>query len=187
MFVESGLGPAIINQKELSNEDRNGIFTLTLLLGTCASLLLLLLANPIESFYRIDGVSLVARYAALSALSSGGLIYVTATINRDQHFFRIAQAGLIAEVSSLIIVVSLFQIVSPLHALASRIVVSPTINFIVLYSFSQETEFGQPKLGTKFSAIKPLLSFSLFQFGFNFINFFRIFIRIKTWFPIIWC
>jgi len=172
MFVESGIGPAIINQKELSNEDRNGIFTLTLLLGTCASLLLLLLANPIESFYRIDGVSLVARYAALSALSSGGLIYVTATLNRDQHFFRIAQAGLIAEVGSLIIVVSLFQLVSPLHALASRIVVSPTINFVVLYYFSKETEFGQPKLGTKLSAVKPLLSFSLFQFGFNFINFF---------------
>ena len=172
MFIESGLGPAIINQKELSNEDRNGIFTLTLVLGICASVLLLLLANPIESFYRIDGVSLVARYAALSAFSSGGLIYVTATLNRDQRFFRIAQAGLIAEISSLIIVVSLLQFVSPLHALASRIVAVPTINFLILYFFSKETEFGQPNLGTKFSAIKPLLSFSLFQFGFNFINFF---------------
>jgi PST family polysaccharide transporter len=172
MFIESGLGPAIVNQKELSNEDRNGIFTLTLVLGICASVLLLLLANPIESFYRIEGVSLVARYAAISALPSGALIYVTATINRDQKFFRLAQAGLIAEISSLIIVVSLSQIVSPLHSLASRIVAIPTINFLMLYFFSKETEFGQPKLGTKFSAIKPLLSFSLFQFGFNFINFF---------------
>ncbi|MEB3122932.1 MAG: oligosaccharide flippase family protein [Snowella sp.] len=172
MFVESGLGPAIINQKELSDEDRNGIFTLTLILGSCASLLLLLLANPIESFYRIEDVSLVTRYAAFSALPSGALIYVTATLNRDQHFFRIAQAGVIAEVSSLTIVVSLFQFVSPLHALASRIVAMPTINFLILYFFSKETEFGQPKLGTKFSAVKPLLSFSLFQFGFNFINFF---------------
>lgn len=172
MFIESGLGPAIINQKELSHEDRDGIFTLTLVLGSCASLLLLLLANPIESFYRIEGVSLVTRYAALSALPSGALIYVIATLNRDRNFFRIAQAGLIAELSSLTIVVSLFQFVSPLHALASRIVAIPTINFLILYFFSKETEFGQPKLGTKFSAVKPLLSFSLFQFGFNFINFF---------------
>ncbi len=172
MFIESGLGPAIINQKELSHEDRNGIFTLTLLLGFCATLLLLLLANPIESFYRIEGVSLVTKYAAISALSSGASIYVTATLNRDRHFFRIAQAGLIAEISTLIIVVSLLQIVSPLHALASRIVAIPTINFFILYYFSKGTEFGQPKLGTKLSAVKPLLAFSLFQFGFNFINFF---------------
>lgn len=172
MFIESGLGPAIINQKSLSSENRNGIFSLTILLGIIVCIILFLSADYIESFYKIEGVSIASKYAALSTIASGASIYVNATLNRDKQFFSLAQAGIISNILSLGLVLLLINIVPPIHALASKNLSIVLINFFVCYIYSKNTEFGQPKLGRKLSAVKPLLKFSLYQFGFNFINFF---------------
>jgi len=64
------------------------------------------------------------------------------------------------------------HVIDPLHALASRAVFGAVVGFMAAYYFSGATEFGRPVLGKKLSAIKPLLSFSMYQFGFNFINYF---------------
>jgi PST family polysaccharide transporter len=172
MFVESGLAPAIINQKSLSSEDRNGIFTFTIMLGTIVFLILLLSGDALEQFYKIEGVSIVTKYVAVSAIFSGASIYPTATLNRDKKFLPLAIAGIISNLISLVIVIVFVKIVPPIHALASKNVTALIINFIMTYYFSKMTELGQAKLGSKISGVKPLLRFSLYQFGFNFINFF---------------
>lgn len=172
MFVESGLGPAIINEKSLSSENRNGIFTFTIMLGSIAFLILFLSGNRLEEFYDIQGVSIVTKYVAIGAIFSGASIYPTATLNRDKKFFSLAIAGIIANIVSLIVVVVLVQVVDSIHALASKNLTTVVINFVLVYFFSDKTELGKPHLGFKIVAVKPLLKFSLYQFGFNFINFF---------------
>src|SRR5690606_11592019 len=68
--------------------------------------------------------------------------------------------------------VAMAQWTDPLHALAARGMFAAVVNFAVLYYYSGTTEFGRPKWGNRFSAIKPLWSFSAYQLGFNFINYF---------------
>jgi O-antigen/teichoic acid export membrane protein len=172
LMAEAGLGPAIINAERLGVADRNGLFGLTLLAGIALALLFSSLAPAFLLFYTLPHVDDVVPYVAISLFFSAASIVPYALLLRDQAFFRIANAGLVAELVSTSAVIGLSQLIDPLHALAAKGAFSAACLFLIIWYFSAKTEFGRPMPGMKFSAIKPLLSFSGFQFGFNFINFF---------------
>lgn len=172
LMTEAGLGPAIINVKKLDVTERNGLFGLTLVLGVTFSMIFYLLAPVFLGFYQLPRVDEVVPYVAASLFFFAASILPSAFLLRDQAFFRMANASLAAEIVSTSATVALAQWVDPLHALSAKAIFSAVTNFAMLYYPSQKTEFGRPAWGSKFSAIKPLLSFSGYQFGFNFINYF---------------
>ncbi|MGH8437370.1 MAG: oligosaccharide flippase family protein [Pseudomonas sp.] len=172
LMAEAGLGPAIINLEKLDTIDRDGLFGLALVVGIILGAIFYLSAPIFQAFYKLPRVDEVVPYIAVALLFFAAAIAPSAFLLRDQAFFRIANAGLAAELVSTSVSVALLQWVDPLHALAAKATFSAASNFSVLYYFSRNTEFGRPRWGTKFSAIKPLLTFSTYQFGFNFINYF---------------
>jgi PST family polysaccharide transporter len=172
LLAEAGLGPAIINLKMMDPTDRNGIFGLTLVAGFGLGILFYLFKSLFLTFYELPRIDEVVPYVAVALVFSSAAIVPNAILLRNQAFFRLANADLVAEVISTIASVVLLQIIEPLHALAAKASFSAAVNFSALYYFSKNTDLGLPRWGTKFTAIKPLLSFSLYQFGFNFINFF---------------
>jgi PST family polysaccharide transporter len=172
LMAEAGLGPAIINLDTLKPYDRNGLFGLTLVIGLILALLFAALAQAFLMFYGLPRVDEVVPYIAVALFFFAGSIVPNALLLREQAFFRIANAGLTAEVVSTVVAILLSQIIDPLHALAAKGAFSAASTFCVVWYFSGNTEFGRPRPGSKFSAIKPLLGFSGYQFGFNFINYF---------------
>lgn len=172
LMAEAGLGPAIINVERLDVADRDGLFGLTLFAGTALALLFASLGPVFLLFYAMPRVNEVVPYIAISLFFFTASIVPNALLLRDQAFFRIANAGLAGEVISTSAVIGLSQLVDPLNALAAKGGFSAGSQFFILWYFSATTEFGRPVPGMKFSAIKPLLGFSGYQFGFNFINFF---------------
>lgn len=172
LMAEAGLGPAIINLNHLALDDRNGLFGLTLVVGLLLAALFAALAPVFLAFYQMPRVDEVVPYIALSVLFFAASIVPNALLLREQAFFRIANSGLAAEVVSTAATITLTQFIDPLHALAAKGAFSAATLFFVLWFFSAKTEFGRPMPGRKFSAIKPLLGFSGYQFGFNFINYF---------------
>ena len=171
-MAEAGLAPAIINLVKLEPEDRNGLFGLTLVVGLSLGFIFFLLAPLFLAFYKLPRVDEVVPYIAVALFFSAAAIVPSALLLRGQAFFRFANAGFAAEVVSTSASVLLLQWVDPLHALACKAAFTAATNFLVLYYYSQNTEFGRPRWGTKFRAIKPLFSFSAYQFGFNLINYF---------------
>ncbi len=172
LMAEAGLGPAIINLEKLDTIDRNGLFGLTLTGGAILGVMFYFMAPLFLAFYQLPRVDEVVPYVAVALIFFAAAILPSAFLLRDQAFFRIANAGLAAEVVSTTAAILLAQWTDPLHALAAKATFSAITNFAGLYYFSLTTEFGRPVFGVKFSAIKPLLSFSAYQFGFNFINYF---------------
>lgn len=172
LISEAGLGPAVVNINELKPEDRNGIFTLTILIGVIMSLLFFGLSPVFTNFYGLPRLNEVIPYVAISLFFSAAAILPNAFLMRQQAFYRMAIAGIFSQLASLLSAVILVKLIDPLHALASRAAFSSAVMFVIVYYFSTETDFGRPSLGKKLSAIKQLLSFSLYQFGFNFINYF---------------
>ena len=172
MMAEAGLGPAIINLRKLEAADRNGLFGLTLVVGFCLSVVFYLSAPLFLAFYNLPRIDEVVPYIAVSLLFSSASIVPSALLLRGQAFFRLANAGFAAVVVSTIASVLLMQWLDPLHALAAKSAFNAATNFLFIYYFSNNTEFGRPKWGSKFLAIKPLFSFSAYQFGFNLINYF---------------
>jgi O-antigen/teichoic acid export membrane protein len=172
LISEAGLGPAIINLDHLAPADRNGLFGLTLTVGVVFSILFAALGPVISNFYTIQHVEVVVPYIAVSLLFFAASIVPNALLLRQQAFFLIAKAGLVSEIVSTTATIALHYYIDPLHALASKTSVSAATYFLLTWYFSNSTEFGRPAPGAKFSAIGPLLNFSAYQFGFNFINFF---------------
>lgn len=172
LMAEAGLGPAIINLDTLSAEDRNGLFGLTLTIGIVLGVFFATLAPVFLQFYQLARVDEVVPYIAISLFFFAGSILPNAFLLREQAFFRIANVGFAAELVSTAACIGLAQLIDPLHALAAKSALSALTMFSMAWYFSGKTEFGRPVPGRKFIAIKPLLGFSGYQFGFNFINYF---------------
>lgn len=172
LMTEAGLGPAIINLKALTPQDRDGLYGLTLVTGVVMAIVFLASAPLLQAFYGLPRVSEVVPYVAVSLLFYAAAIVPTAFLLREQAFYRIANAGVAAEVVSTLLSLLLLRLIDPLHALAAKSVFSAATSFAVTYKFSGKTGFGRPRWGTRFSAIRPLLAFSSYQFGFNVLNYF---------------
>jgi len=172
LMAEAGLGPAIINRDNLTPSERDGIFGLTLMMGLLLGLTFYMLASVFESFYGISGISTVVPFVAIALFFFTASIVPNAVLVRQQSFYRVAVAGLVAEVVSTASVIILSFKVEPLIALAAKGAISAAIVTIAVWIQSANTEVGRPIPSKNFTAIKPLLSFSGYQFGFNFINYF---------------
>lgn len=172
LMAEAGLGPAIINLDRLVPEDRDGLFGLTITMGLLLAVLFAAASPVFLLFYQLPRVDEVVPYIAVSLLFFAASIVPNALLLRDQAFFRIANAGLSAELVSTAAVIALSFLIDPLHALAAKGPFSAATLFFVTWYFSKNSELGRPRPGKHFAAIKPLLGFSSYQFGFNFINYF---------------
>lgn len=172
MLSEAGLGPAVINLESLDKINRNGIFGLTVCVGVVVGLLFYVCSPVFFLIYKTDESLRVIPYVAASLVCYSSAILPMAFLLREQSFGRIAVIGAASEVISTISTVALLQITEPIHALASKSFISAATNFSLSYYFSGNSQFGRPALGWRFAAIKPLLSFSANQFGFNLANFF---------------
>lgn len=173
LLSEAGLGPALINTQGLSSAERNGIFSLTLLSGLVLAGTFIALARPLQAFYGIEGVAQVVPFFAAAVFFFAAAIVPIAALMRDQRFLAWALVGFVAEVTSTVGSVALWAAaIDPLHALASKYLILAGTNFVGSWLISRGTEFGQPWPGMRLAAIRPILSFSLHQFGFNFINYF---------------
>jgi len=172
LMAEAGLGPAIINLDKLALEDRNGLFGLTLTGGIILAIVFSTLGPAFLMFYGLPRVDEVVPYIAVSLLFFAASIVPNALLLREQSFFRIANAGVVGEVVATGVTIGLAQLIDPLHALAAKGMAMAATQFFIKWYFTENTAFGRPIPGRKFSAIKPLLAFSGYQFGFNFINYF---------------
>ena len=172
VLAEVGLAPAIINLNNLVPEDRNGLFGLTIMVGVALATIFTFTGPIFSMFYGLPRISEVVPYISASLLFFAASILPNALLLREQAFFHMAIVGLAAEMLSTGVSICLAQLIDPLHALASKGLISAATLFCVCWYFSGNTEFGRPVPGRKFSAIKPLLGFSGYQFGFNFINYF---------------
>jgi O-antigen/teichoic acid export membrane protein len=172
LLAEAGLGPALINQGELTPNDRNGLFGLTIIIGCLLTVMFFTLSRSLVLFYEMPRITEVVPYVAFSLFFYAVSIVPNALLLREQFFYRIANANLVAEVTSTISSIILLTLVDPIHALAAKIAISAVTSFLLIWHFSSQTKVGRPNPGRKLSAIRPMLAFSGYQFGFSFVSYF---------------
>ncbi|WP_439840030.1 lipopolysaccharide biosynthesis protein [Aeromonas caviae] len=172
MLAEIGLGPALINQRQLSEKDRNGLFSLTWLIGIGIAIVFYIVTYGLNNFYGRDDYHLLGLPICVSILFSAANTLPMAFLQREKRFITLARSDVLAELPALIIVWWVLESGSPLYALAVRPLVVAIAKFVLNYIACAKTEFSRPMFGYHLAAIKPLLGFSGYQFAFNFINYF---------------
>ncbi len=173
MLAEIGLGPALINQQQLSAKDRDGLFSLTWLIGFVIAILFYLGTYWLNDFYGRNDYQWLGLPICISILFNAASTLPMAFLQREKRFIVIARTEILAELLTLLIVwIWLYITNESLYALAIRPLGAALFRFSFKYLACSKVEFGRPHFGNRFSAIKPLLGFSGYQFGFNFINYF---------------
>ena len=174
MIAESGLGPAIINTRDMANRERDGVFTVTLVLGLLFAWALWAAGPAIAAFYGEDQVVKATPPLAIALFLSGASIVPLAIMNRSRKFIRLGIIDASAEIVGVIAAAAMLLTASldPIIALSMRFPIRAGVKWIGLICSSASTDLGRPKPGRDIHAVLPLLSFATYQLGFSFVNFF---------------
>lgn len=172
LLSEVGIAPAFINKKVHKKDETDGIFTVTGLIGLAICLLFIFLAPAIADFYNDELYIYIVIPSALAVVFSGFSVIPTASLQLDCRFITIARCEVKSEIISLVLSLALMNFIDPVIALSLKFTLFSFFKFLFLWFSSKKTSIGSAGLSTNFKAIKPLMNFSMYQFGFNFVNYF---------------
>lgn len=168
MIVEAGMGPAIIQNKELNSKEIGILFNYSVLIAIVMAILFGIFGNALVFFYNNSIYIKLAWLMAISIFFNGLNVVPTAILNREKRFRIINFNQVIANALSGLVGILLAIKGFGVYALILSTIVLATVSFIL--------NFFRAKLDlvTKFdrSVLKKILGFSSYQFSFNFINYF---------------
>lgn len=171
MLADIGIGPAIINEEDFGHDKRDGVFSVTALTGVVLATVFFIFSYGLNAFYNYEYQNIAFIVCVAILFNSLSILPITA-LNKDTKFIHIAIVDVLGEFIALIIVYYLYVNGAGVLALAARTAVIAISKFILVWFISFKTVLGRPKFGAELRHIKTILSFSLYQFGFNFINYF---------------
>jgi teichuronic acid exporter len=168
LLSQAGLGPAIVQKKDLSDEHLSTLFYTSIIIGVVFSILFILISPWLSAFYNDERLISLGYFLSLSIFFSTTRTIPEAILQKKLNFFKI---GIIAISSSLISgVIGIYLAYSGygVYALVYQNIISSIIHFFAAYFVCNL------KLTVVFKkeAVKKVYSYSLNQLGFNFINYF---------------
>lgn len=163
-----GLGPAIIQRKDLSSSDIRSIFSFSLIVAIVLSLAFFLSAGWISNFYDEPVLIPIVRILSLSILFNVLRIVPGSLIAKNLEFKKIGVINVSVQLISGIVAIVLAYHDFSYYALVYKSVLDGIILFIIFFVLSPV----KPVFPIQRLAINKIASFSAYQFGFNFINYF---------------
>ena len=168
MLVDIGIGPAVVQFKNLTRYHLDSLFTLNLCIGIFLSAILFLSSTLIAEYYKDITLERVCQMMSLVVIFNSLNVVPNALMRKDKRFRTIALRTLFFQVSSGVIAVW-----GALHGWGIyALLVSPILTAIGVFVVNY---YNYPlNLVWKMSnqAIKMVASFSVFQFAFSFCNYF---------------
>lgn len=172
MLADVGIGPAIINEDKFTTNQRDGIFSVTTIIGFFLALLFFFFSYVLNHFYDGYVYQEIAVFVCISIFFNALNIVPMTAMNKDTKFIHIAFGDVLSECISLFVVYLMYFQGFGIIALATRPMVQSISRFVFVWFMSNKTVLGRPILGRELYHIRKILDFSMYQFGFNFINYF---------------
>lgn len=167
-FSDLGIAPAIIQNKELTKQDLNKIFSFTVWTGIGVSILFYFFSFPISWFYKSHSVLTICQLLSLNLFFAAISIVPNALLYKKKQFKFIAIRSLTIQITGGTIAVSAALLGAGIYALIINPIFSSLFLFII--SYRKEPQKILPSMGL--DAVKKIFSFSCYQFMFNVINYF---------------
>lgn len=165
---DMGLGPAIVQKKELTREDIDSLFTWSVYVAVVLSAIFLLCAFPIAAFYK-DSVYLKPTFLLSISLFFNALNMVpNGILNRDKKFVTIAVRTVVVYVISALISIYLALHGWRFYALVAQAILSSVLQFAWNWLSTRPRMVARPRV----EAVRKVKTYSLYQFAFNVVNYF---------------
>ncbi len=155
IFVDSGLGNAIVQKKEPDDVDYSSVFYFNILMSIVLYVILFFLSPLISSFYKNDSLTPILRVLGITILISGvkGIqqAYVAKNLQFKKFFYATSVGTITAGVVGIVMAYKGFGV----WALVTQHIVNTVIDTIVLWFVVE----WRPKLAFSWTQLKGLLSF----------------------------
>lgn len=168
MFTTMGIGPAIIQRRDLTQEDLNQIFTFTVIVGTLFGLVLFCCSWLIAGFY--ENAHLIPICQILSVdltLSAVGMV-PSGLMAKHKRFKEVSIRTIALQISSGIV-----SCIAAFYGLGIySLLITPLVTSVgaFLYNWQFYPVYLRPNLTLE--PVRRIFSYSLYQFLFEFFNYF---------------
>lgn len=167
-FSDMGFGPAIIQNKDLSDEDINHIFSFTVYISVILMAIFAFVSFPIAAFYGNDVYVGLGQLLSISLLFNALNMVPNGILNRDKKFVSIAVRTVVVYVGSAVVTVILAKMGLRYYALAVQSILTAFFQFIWNYA----TTRPKFRIRVEMGSIKKVIHYSGYQFAFNMVNYF---------------
>lgn len=168
LLTDMGIGPAIIQRKDLTKDDLNSLFSFGIYGGIVLSLLFLGLSYPIAAFYKEVSLVPVCQILSINLLFSAWNIVPNALMMKNKLFKLVAMRTLALQVICGIASVVVAYNNGGLYTL----LIAPVVTAFCMFFLNYHQFPLQFTLKVHTASLKKIMAFSTFQFLFNFINYF---------------
>lgn len=167
LLSDFGIATAIVQFKDLTDKDLNNIFGWTLWLGFLLSSLFYMVSPFIASFY--DNIQLVS----VCRLLSLQIFFATINIVPNALLFKNKKFNIVAFRTILVqVACGIIAIIAALNGIGIyALLINPILGMFANFLINEMYMKLSLSLFPSFSSINKILSFSVFQFLFNFINY----------------
>lgn len=168
MFTEIGIAPAIIQNKDLDDNDYSSIFSFTIWSGLLLSLLFIACALPIANFYKSPILQPICYYLSINLFFSSCQIVPNGLLYKEKNFKFIAFRSFTVQLIGGGLAIAAAFLGFGIYSLLINPILSSLLLFIVSY-LKKPVKF---KWWFDTNSLKKIFSFSAYQFLFNFIDYF---------------
>lgn len=155
-FSETGIGSAIVQQKELTKRYVDNAFTICLLFGGFISLLLLVLAGPLSRYVVDESMKVPLMIMSATLLLQCLTSVNTSLIHRKLQFLRLGLINLISLVVTTCVAIWLAYKGYGYYAIITKAVLGSVITYVLSF-FMCKTRFG---IALDRQTFKTIFSFS---------------------------
>ncbi|QOG30505.1 lipopolysaccharide biosynthesis protein [Enterococcus casseliflavus] len=168
MLIEAGMGPAIIQKKDLLRRDISILFNYSVILAIILSVSFGIFGNALSMFYNNKIYIKIAWIQSLSIFFNGLNVVPTALLNKEKKFRELNFNQIIAGIISSTVGISLALMGVGVYSLIWTAIIQSII--YLMMNLVKVKMYFIFKLD--FKVLRKILSFSINQFAFNFINYF---------------
>lgn len=163
---EAGIGPAIIQKKDLTKKEIESIFTITIIIGIILSFLFYFSSSIIANYYNNQELKPICQWLSLLVFFSSADIVTNSLLLKQKKFKVISIRTITIQIVTGILSIYTAYIGWGAYALILSAISSKILIFIANYWLNPIL----PKF--KFRVITKIVSYSSFQFCFNLVNYF---------------
>lgn len=163
-----GIGPAIVQVKELTQLDLSSIFTFSVLMAFILALTFFLSSGLIANFYDEQDLVPIVRLLSISVFFNILRIVPSALNRKNLRFKQMAIVTILVQVITGLVAIFMALNGYSYYSLVIQSVLSGFLGFLIFYLlYPMKISFLINK-----EPLKKIASFSSYQFAFNFINYF---------------
>lgn len=167
-FSDMGFGPAIIQNKDLTENDVDNIYSFTVYISVFLMVVFAMVSFPIAAFYEDNVYVSLGWLLSISLLFNALNMVPNGILNRDKKFVSIAVRTVAVYVGAAVITIILAFMGLRYYALAIQAILTALFTFV--WNFATTRPHFRVKV--EMSSIKKVINYSGYQFAFNLVNYF---------------